>query len=231
MGKKARWRNDQLPSGNFAIGEMMIPWEIKAREFVNCNCDYGCPCQFNALPTDGTCKAIAGFLIEHGHFGDTNLDGLNMISIMKWPGPIHEGGGEHFFIITEQADEDQRNGLLKIMSGEETEPGATMFNVFASTMDRGHDPVFTTIEMDIDVEARSGRIYVAGIVDTRGEPIRNPVTGAEHRAQIGLENGFEYTIAEMGSGTSTISGPISLEFKDSYGQFAQIHLSNQGIVR
>ncbi len=35
----------------------MIDWAIKGREFANCNCSYGCPCQFNALPTDGTCKA------------------------------------------------------------------------------------------------------------------------------------------------------------------------------
>ena len=28
----------------------MIPWEIQAREFVNCNCGYACPCQFNDLP-------------------------------------------------------------------------------------------------------------------------------------------------------------------------------------
>ena len=29
----------------------MVPWEIKAKEFGNCNCTYGCPCQFDALPT------------------------------------------------------------------------------------------------------------------------------------------------------------------------------------
>ena len=23
----------------------------------NCNCSYGCPCQFNALPTHGFCEA------------------------------------------------------------------------------------------------------------------------------------------------------------------------------
>jgi len=28
-----------------------VDWEFKAREFVNCNCDYGCPCQFSAQPT------------------------------------------------------------------------------------------------------------------------------------------------------------------------------------
>ena len=47
-----------------------VDWEIKAREFGNCNCDYGCPCQFNALPTHGNCEAVVGFDIEEGHFGD-----------------------------------------------------------------------------------------------------------------------------------------------------------------
>ncbi len=32
-------------------------WSIKGPHFVNCNCDYGCPCQFNALPTYRTCLA------------------------------------------------------------------------------------------------------------------------------------------------------------------------------
>ena len=37
----------------------MTPWELKMKEFVNCNCAYGCPCQFNALPTNGNCQGIA----------------------------------------------------------------------------------------------------------------------------------------------------------------------------
>ncbi|MDI6838636.1 MAG: DUF1326 domain-containing protein, partial [Rhizobiaceae bacterium] len=28
-------------------------WAIKGREFIHCNCDYGCPCQFNSRPTKG----------------------------------------------------------------------------------------------------------------------------------------------------------------------------------
>ncbi|MGA7790694.1 MAG: DUF1326 domain-containing protein, partial [Xanthobacteraceae bacterium] len=30
---------------------------------MNCNCAYGCPCQFNALPTHGNCEAVAGMQI------------------------------------------------------------------------------------------------------------------------------------------------------------------------
>ena len=54
-------------------------WTIKGREFVNCNCSYGCPCQFNGLPTHGHCQAVGGFEIEQGHHGSTKLDGLKFV--------------------------------------------------------------------------------------------------------------------------------------------------------
>lgn len=208
----------------------MIKWEIEATEFANCNCAYGCPCQFNALPTYGNCEAVAGFDISKGHFGDVKLDGLRAVGIMWWPGPVHEGGGKAFMIIDERADEPQREALLKILSGEETEPGKTVWNVFASTMAEVFEPEFRKIDLEIDVDGRRGRIFVDGLVETVGEPIKNPVTGEDHRARIDIPDGFEYRLAEVGSGTSKISGPIALDLKDSYAQFAHIHLSTHGIV-
>jgi hypothetical protein len=71
---------------------------------------------------------------------------------------------------------------------------------------------------------------VQGIVESSGEPIRNPVTGLPHRARINLPNGFEYRIAEIGSGRTRASGRIELDLKDSYAQFANIHLSHKGVV-
>lgn len=209
----------------------MATWEIQADELVNCNCAYGCPCQFNALPTHGNCEAIAAYKIEKGHFGDVKLDGLNVVGTFRWPGPIHEGDGEAFLIIDERADDAQREALLSILTGEHTEPGKTIWNVFAATFNKLHDPAFEQVEIDVDVEGRTGKVSVNGLVEVTGEPIRNPVTGAEHRARIDLEHGFEYSVAEMGSASGTAKGPIPLKFKDSYGQFAHIHLGNNGIVR
>ncbi len=39
-------------------------WRIKGREFANCNCADGCPCQFNASPTYGDCRVAVGDLAE-----------------------------------------------------------------------------------------------------------------------------------------------------------------------
>jgi hypothetical protein len=213
--------------------ELIMPdtqWTIKGREFVNCNCSYGCPCQFNGLPTHGDCKAVAGFEIEQGHHGSTKLDGLKFVGIFRWPGAIHEGKGEAAVVIDERATEAQRGALLRIITGQDTKPGATVFNVFAGTFQKLHDPIFAPIDFRVDVAGRKARLVVKGVTEGRGEPILNPVTGAEHRVRIDMVGGFEYKLAEIGRGWSKTSGPIKLDLADSYGQFAEIHLSHNGIV-
>lgn len=195
-------------------------WTLKAREFTNCNCAYGCPCQFNALPTHGYCQAVVGMEIDRGHHGNTKLDGLRFAGIFSWPGAIHEGKGQVVVIIEERATPAQREALLRILSGLDTEPGATIFQVFSTTLEKVHDPVFAPIDFEIDIDARKARLVVPGLIEGRGEPILNSVTGAEHRARIDIPDGFEYSIAEMGRGWTKTTGPIPLNLSDSYGQFA-----------
>ncbi|MCJ8159439.1 DUF1326 domain-containing protein [Sphingomonas sp. LaA6.9] len=209
----------------------MTSWEIKGRELVNCTCEYGCNCQFNALPDKGHCHAVAGIQIDEGRHGETVLNGLRIAAIFKWPGPIHEGNGEVVAFVDKSADESQREALLRIMTGQDTDPFATMFAVYASTVTKMYDPVFATIELDLDIDGRRGRIFVEDYIETQGEPIRNKVTGADARAQIVLPEGFEYAVAEIGSASSRTRGPVQVEMKDSYGQFANLHLNNHGVVR
>ena len=209
----------------------MTPWEIKGRELVNCSCEYGCNCQFNALPDKGHCHAVAGIQIDEGHHGETRLDGLKIAAIFKWPGPIHEGNGEALAFVDVNADDKQREALLKIMTGQDTDPLATMFAVYASTVETMHPPVFTSIDFTVDVDGRRGKLSIADYIDMTGEPLRNKVTGAESRAQICLPDGFEYQVADIGSASSRTQGPMSLELADSYGQFAHLHLDSHGVVR
>ncbi|MEM7191649.1 MAG: DUF1326 domain-containing protein [Pseudomonadota bacterium] len=208
----------------------MIDWELKGVEFANCNCDYGCPCQFSALPTYGDCRAICAYQFDEGHFGDVDLSGLNVVGVFSWPKAIHEGNGRAFLILDERSSEAQRSALLSILSGDHTEPGKTIWNVFAATFEEILPFEVRPIHVAIDVEKRTGTVRVDGLVEMHGEPIRNPVTGEEHRARIDLPNGFEYSIAEMGSGTSRSEGPIPMTLESSYGQFAHLHLTNSGVV-
>ncbi len=207
-----------------------VEWTIKGREFIHCNCAYGCPCQFNALPTEGHCSAIGIVDIDEGHHGDTRLDGLRCGMIVSWPGAIHEGRGAVVPIIDERASDEQREALLRIMSGQDTEPGATFFQVFATTFETFHDPVFAPIDFEIDVERRSARVNVPGWIEARGEPIVNPVTGEEHRARINLPHGFEYDRCEVGRGWAETSGPLAVSLADSHAHFARLHMTGSGVV-
>jgi hypothetical protein len=209
----------------------MTAWAIKGRELVNCNCDYGCPCQFNAMPTTGNCEAAIGYQFDEGHFGDVKLDGLRAAAVYHWPGPVHEGNGKMQLIVDESANDAQRSALIRIMQGEETEPMATVWAVYASMCSTKLDPLSRAIDLEIDVENRVGRIVVPGVFETTGEPIRNPVTGNIHRARIDLPDGFEYEIAEIGSASTKATGDIKLNLENSYGQFAELHLCNSGVVR
>ena len=209
----------------------MINWRIKGRGFQNCNCNYGCPCQFNALPTYGNCEAVMGYEIEQGNFGEINLDGLRIAGVYSWPGPVHEGDGRMQLIIDERADDRQRDALIRIMHGEETEPMATMWSVYSAMSPNKLEPLSKAIDLEIDVGNRIGRIFVPDVFETEGEPIRNAVTGDVQRARIDLPHGFEYEIAEMGSASTKATGEIKLNFENSYGQFAEIHISHKGVVR
>ncbi len=203
-------------------------WSIKGTHFANCNCDFGCPCQFNALPTDGTCKAIVAWDIEQGYYNDISLDGLKVATLYSWENPIHEGQGQMQVIIEDKATEEQRKALVDLMNGECTEPGKIMIQIYRSMCEKVHDPIFAPIEMSINLEARTAHIKVDGVIETTLEPIKNPVTGAEHRARFDLPNGKEFNSAEVASGTTKGEGAFTLEFSSSHAHLSSDSMTSEG---
>lgn len=211
--------------------ESVDKWMIRGKQYSNCNCAFGCPCQFGSDSTHGSCEAITSGLIEEGYFNDTPLDGLKWILLLKWPKEVSDMNGKQQVIIDERADEAQREALRKILHGESTEPGATHFFIFNSTMSEVLEPIFAPIEMTIDVDARKANTRVPNLVKSDGVPIVDEHTGEESRMRIDLPDGFEFTIAEMGTGTSKATAGLQIELSDSYGQFSILHMNQNGVIR
>ena len=205
-------------------------WMLQGWNFSHCNCAYGCPCQFNGLPSKGNCQAVVGIAIEQGFHGDTRLDGLNFGGAFRWPGPIHEGHGEAVPVVDERATPAQRDALLRIMSGQDTEPGATFFQVYFSTLEKVFEPVFAKVELKIDAAARRAQFRVPGVIEARGEPIVNPVTRQEHRVRIDMPGGFEFKLAEAGRGWARTFGSVQLDLADSHAHFARLHIGGHGVI-
>ncbi|CUH76809.1 hypothetical protein TRM7557_01072 [Tritonibacter multivorans] len=209
----------------------MTPWELHGRELANCNCATGCPCQFMALPTHGSCEAAAGFTFDSGHYGDVDLAGTRCAYIAKWPGAIHDGNGTMQLIVDAASSPAQRDALERIMKGEDTEDLATMWWVFSAMSPNKLETLVKPIEITVDVENRRGRMHVPDVMETTAEPLVNPVTGDAHRARIDLPNGFEFRLAEIARATTRTMGQLDLPGNtDSHAHLVDIHLSGTGVV-
>lgn len=207
----------------------MTDWYIEGVEYGSCNCAYGCPCQFEALPTYGHCRGFEVLRIDKGHFGDVRLEGLQVALIYAWPGPIAEGNGEMQVIVDELATPAQRDALLRVVTGEETDEAVTHWWVYRAMSSTVHEPLVRPIAYQVDLEARTARVSIPGVLESTGRPIAG-AGGQPHRVRIEIPNGIEFERAEIGSATTTASGAIPLELSDTYGQFNVLRHSRSGVV-
>lgn len=205
-------------------------WRLRGPGVDLCNCNFGCPCQFNAPPTDGKCEAAVGFHIVEGHFGETSLNDLHVACTFAWPGAIHEGGGQCQAFIDERASEPQRQALLTILSGQEQEPTA-FFAIFASTVSTMHEPQFVPVEVLTDRSSLTASIRVPGLIDGKATPILNPMDGSLHRARVVLPEGFEFGEADCASAEFKTSGAIALNYAGSNAMLYELHMGPNGIIR
>lgn len=167
-------------------------WYMKADYVETCNCDFGCPCNFNGLPTYGFCRALVLFRIQEGNFGNVKLDGLEVIYAVSWPKAIHEGNGTLQLFITKKSDQGQRNALVTIFTGEARGDGP--FALFATTLKYILDSQF--VEIKAKLNGTRSSFSVPGILDVQLENFVNPVTGDEQLTKIQLPKGFIWKIAD-----------------------------------
>ena len=206
-----------------------VDWYIKGRSFGNCNCNYGCPCQFEDLPTHGHCTGFEVLHIDKGHFGDIDLTGQQAALLYAWPGPIHEGNGAMQVIIDDRATPAQRDALRRVLHGEETEAEATHWWVYRAMCNTVHDTLSKRINFAVDIDARKAHVTIADVLKSTGRPILSPHGGGEHRVRIDIPNGIEFSLAEIGSASSNASGAIQFNLDDSYGQWSILRHGPGGV--
>jgi hypothetical protein len=166
---------------------MATKWYISGDYLLACNCDFGCPCNFNARPSMGFCQGAIAFQVADGAYGDVRLEGQKACVAVKWPGAIHEGNGVAAFYIDESASPAQREALVKILSGE---AGGMPWAIFAATWSHVLEPRYVKIAMT--VAGKDTEFAIADRMKASFQPIRNPVTKAEVSPKVVLPQGFVF---------------------------------------
>jgi hypothetical protein len=204
-------------------------WRLEGEWIKNCNCAYGCPCDFNARPTHGYCKGLVAMNIKKGHFNGTKLDGLKFAVTVDFPGALHEGNGTIQPIIDERANPAQREALLNILSGKYSGEG-TIFNIFSLIVTKVHDPIFAPVRWTFDKPARKARLEIPGVLVSDVEPIKNPVSGQPHRIQVMMPEGFEHRGAEVAAANIRSTGAIKFDIKQSHSSLATVVQTPKGVA-
>jgi hypothetical protein len=96
-----------------------ISWKVEGDYFEGCNCQSICPCIFLADPSEGNCKLTIGWHIEKGHYGQAQLDGLNVVGIYYTPGNMATGPKWRAALyLDDHASKEQAEALGEIFSGQ-----------------------------------------------------------------------------------------------------------------
>ena len=210
---------------------MSDKWLFKSETYDNCNCAINCGCQFYLPSTHGFCEsAYVGRIVE-GYFNDTPLAGLKWAALYQWPGEIKDGNGKCQIVIDERADDAQRAALETILSGGACEPLSNHFSVFASTCSGFCETLFLPINLEADLEKRTATVDIPGVMQSSASPIINEFNDEPFHIALARRSGsFEFTYAEIGQGTTTVTGDIEMAFEDSWAHFCIHHYDQDGIV-
>jgi hypothetical protein len=198
-------------------------WFFEADYLQACNCEYGCPCEFQAPPSQGFCEGSGAWRINSGKFGDVRLDGLGLAFVAHWPKAIHLGNGTAALFFDEKATPAQREALMKIATGQE---GGMPFEIIVTTLTKVLDPQYAPFTFHIN--GKNSSVKVGSAVRIGLAPVKNPVTGEPESVRVEHETGFMFQSAEVTAGEVCEANVDGLRFSwpNKAGFFAKIRYGN-----
>ena len=166
-------------------------WKASGDWFDVCNCSIPCPCTFAQAPSYGDCDAVLAYHIRNGHYGQTPLDGLNVLGLSYFKGNIWAGEAKAStgLFFDEQANPQQREALQMIFSGKAGGFMAEFAKIIGDMRGTGYAPI--KFEISDDLSRWSAEI--PGKVVAKAEALSGPMTPPGKRVQtlniLGSETG------------------------------------------
>jgi hypothetical protein len=192
-------------------------WFLKGATIGACNCEWGCPCSFDARPTDGYCEGMDMLVVREGRYGAVDLTGVVYGSAARFPGAVHEGNGTLVYFVGERATPAQRAALETLFAGGGV---GLPFDIFAAVTTTRLPTLYVPIAVKLagirsTVAVGDGTAYRLAL-----SRIKNPVTGDEEEIYLEKPTGFTWQRGELGMTTAMRLAVDGLAF-DHTGQYAE----------
>lgn len=174
---------------------MDIPkWSLSGDWFDVCNCNIPCPCTFAQTPSYDNCEGVMVYHIKKGQYGETSLDGLNVLILDSFKGNIWAGEtkADLALFFDERADEDQRKVLDMIFTGK----AGGLMGKFSKLFGKIRGLEYAPIQFEVAGDLGYWSAEIPGKVIARGEALTGPMTPPDKRVQTLNPPG-----SEVGPGT------------------------------
>jgi hypothetical protein len=186
-------------------------WHVAGDWFDVCRCRVPCGCTFAQAPDEGQCDGILAWHVREGNYGDVRLDDLNIVAVGSFEGNIWTGEAKNSamgFFIDESADEQQREALQTIWSGDAGGWPAG----FAELIEEVRGIEYAPIEFEIAEDLASWRVEVPGKARGRAEALTGPTAPEGARVQVHNAPG-----AEVGPGQVATWATASEDEVEAFG--------------
>ena len=158
-----------------ATQEKIPNWRVTRDWFDVCRCNIPCPCEFAQAPTYGDCDGILAYNIKKGNYGETCLDGLNVLALGSFKGNIWAGDSKTkvnmALFFYEKASEKQREALNMIFSGK---AGGFMAE-FAKIIGEVRGIEYALIKFEIADDLSYWSAEIPGKVLAKAEALAGPI--------------------------------------------------------
>jgi hypothetical protein len=144
---------------------MSEQWSLKGTFVEACNCDVACSCIYGSSPTAGDCKVFLGWHVDHGHYTNIALDGLNVGLAIYTPGDMDKTAWQVALYYDDKASEDQKNCLMLIFSGQ--------VGGFLAELAKDYGEVLgsTSVRIDYQVNGKRRSFKIADVVESEVEAL------------------------------------------------------------
>lgn len=156
-------------------------WRLVGDWFDICSCDIPCPCEFAQPPTNNVCIGLLAWHVRSGQYGETSLDGLNVLAIGTFEGNIWAGASAQMgFYFDERADARQREALESIFGGR----AGGWPEGFAKLVGDMRGFEYVPIAFELADDLASWRTEIPERVVGRAEALSGPTTPPGKRVQL-----------------------------------------------
>ncbi len=181
-----------------------------------CNCDWGCPCNFEAPPSQGACEGGHLWHLEQGSYQEVSLAGLHILWLARSPGPLHLGNLTGLHLVDDRASAEQRQAIEAMLTSD---PDVVPFAIFLSLT--GKSPGLYYKRFEVELNGVHSRARVGGVYKVQLVPMKNPVTGEDEPATLIKPKGFTSQHQQLcfASTLRLSAGELSFSHSGKYGEY------------